>query len=182
MLDLTAPAQTTEIAAVNPSVKIGKNRYGLRLLDRQFETSKRSGNPMIVFDYEVCRPNVITVDGKQWTFGGYKLTHYLALTEKNVERIREFHKAHGISLDVVSKINPTAPDLEVYKKGLLVDAILGSEQYEERTESITQPDGSIKLGELILDDDGKPIIRFRGQIREFLGISKLPPEVEAQPF
>jgi hypothetical protein len=163
------------------AVKVGvppaiRNRYIVRCIGQTFGKSKSSGNPMITLEWEVVgepqKDGTIAPTIKRGTdtyqVAGLPIrpTYFTLVAGKPLERFFDFQRAAGLPSDSVDE---TDPDLSGYE-GLLMQAILATEESQEMTALTEEEREDGKKPEPILDEDGKPIVRTAIRIASFLKV------------
>jgi len=159
------------------STKLGvppafKDRYVVRVIEPKFGLSK-ADNPMITLQLEVVGVPVgnkivpIVQRGNQsWQVAGLR-TNAVYLTLKAgpaLGRVLDFHEMIGLPRTV----DETNPPIHEYN-GKVLEAILTSEESVQR-KALTPEDvvAGKKVGDPILDNDGKEIKSVRASLVQFL--------------
>lgn len=160
-------------------VKLGvppalRDRYVVRSTDATFQLSKKE-NPMIVIDWEICgRPNSsggvdteIDRQGSKWQIAGLSCnrTYHTLIAGPAWTRFLDFCDAAGVELP--EPFDESNPDVTPFK-GLVMEALLATEQTYARMEATDEDRAQGKLGEFILDKDGNKIATTRISITQFL--------------
>lgn len=157
----------------NSNYPFNKNRYILRLTDKEFKQSSK-GNPMIEMGWEIVGAggdgskqtasiivDPITKLRKDMVVIGLKAQFWLTLTDNNMARVREWHSKMKLQ---VSEPNPESPDLSIYD-GIIANAIVGCRESEELSDDVDTATG---LRIPIKDDNGKPIKKYYLSISDFI--------------
>lgn len=136
------------------NVQIPANRYSLRVKEAITGKSKSSGNDMLTLNCEIYAPAVLETEEGKFSIDGARVTHYITLTkegEVTLGRLVEFCKRCNIALP--EEFDTENVDITPFQ-GLKFDARLDSEARVSRQ----RPKSGQKVGDPIMDDDGKPII------------------------
>src|ERR1700693_2260695 len=116
--------------------RLPRNRYTVQCNEETFETSKSSGNPMVVRTWEIVAPESITINGLPKVIAGTEVKQYLttmvlvenkdgkivrddAKSDKALARLRDENENLGIPTPQIDDENP-----ELKCKGIVADAIL----------------------------------------------------------
>jgi len=146
-IDLTEAKATGK-----PFLKNGS--YTIRCIGVEKKTSKK-GNPMLVFQYEVCSPEVVKdPNGKDIKTGGLQATEWIVLADTGYPKLKALHTA----LSLPMKLNKTSPDLKQYL-GKAVKVSLMTEPRVLKDEN---------TGEPMLDDKNEPITTNDYRIQRYL--------------
>lgn len=161
--------------------RIPKTRCVAQCITEEFKTSKNSGNPMIVREWEVRVPETVEVNGVNKILGGQKVTQYLttisfkevdgkqvrddAKSDRALARLRDENSVLGLPSDSIDDENP-----ELLAKGIYADITVGPEEYDI-TEPPTPEEVALgkKVGKAKIGADGKPEKGYRVKLVGVLG-------------
>lgn len=166
---------------LNTKIKLPKDRYGLRIKDEEFKFSK-SGNPMVVLTFEFVSPDTFTnFDGSVVNIAGVEVVSKMYLTLRikddngNIDE-KSSQKAFDRYCDIRNRLDVPVGDEGVdienppkVFKGLVIDAIVDTEEATQRKEATPEQKAQGKLGDEIKDNEGKPIRAYFTKVIEILG-------------
>lgn len=168
-----AVAQTE--AQFNSKFRLPPDRYTIRCIDETFETSSK-GNMMIVREWEVVYPESIEINGQKVSLAGAKCKKQYFPTlvfdgkerdaeasDKALARLKAEDAKLGIEYETINDENPA-----LQCKKLIAEAVLRPEEYSRLKDPTAEQRAQGKMGDPILDEDGKPLISFSIVIGEIL--------------
>ena len=162
--------------------KLPQRRYAVRCIEESFVESKSSGNPMIVREWEIVDPEAVSINGMSKIVAGQKVTQYLTVMVKNddgsrndeksdkaLARLRDENANLGLPSDSIDDENP-----QLCCKGIVADAICGSDEYSPREELTAEQRAAGKtLGDPIKYADGTEVKSYRPKLISILGLSSV---------
>jgi hypothetical protein len=77
-------------------IKIPLGSYAFKIKECKKDTSKSSGNPMLVVKAEVVNEGPMIVDGETVDINGLEGTKYISLTEKSIKTLNDFRESCGL--------------------------------------------------------------------------------------
>jgi hypothetical protein len=174
----STPKDKREVT-LNPSIKLPRDRYTVRIKEESFEISKASGNPMIVLTCELVSPDsfVNPVDGGKVNIGGVELAKkYVVLSSKkgeaeaqaNFDRYADMRDKLGVPIgdEGVDINNP--PKVFV---GKVIDAICDGEEFIQRKDPTPDQRAKGEQGNPITDTAGNQIKSYKPIIVNILGLA-----------
>ena len=158
-----------------------KDRYLCRCIEEKFAPSG-SGNPMITRQWEIVSPETVKVGEGTMSVVGARVTQFLmtrvldkgvedtAKTDKAFGQLAEDYKVMGYTKSSIDQDNP-----ELIAKGKGANLIIyGKEDKQTKPLTNEQRLQGLKVGDAILDNDGKPVIKYQLQVEVNLGEAELP--------
>lgn len=169
------PSDQKEVT-LNKTIKLPRQRYGLRVKEETFAVSKQ-GNNMIVLTLEIVSPEFFTnpVDGSKVSIAGCELRkHYLTLNVKDdAKKSQNMFDNYSKLCDKLGKpIGEEGLDIDNPPKrfeGMIVDAICDGKEYVQRTDPTPEQKKNNELGDPIKDAKGKDIVAYSAELVEILG-------------
>lgn len=147
------PVYNKSDAVASGNISLPRNRYTLRVLEANFKPSSK-GNPMVELQCEVLHQNKETIiedmNGQKIDISGTRVRYYIVFSPGSL----------SIAFDALTKFGYAEPTIDTdnfdckWLVGKVFDAILQSRQEPQR-----QQGKGGKLGEPILDGEGKQILR-----------------------
>lgn len=158
------------------------SNYIIMCKDATFGPSKSSGKPMITAKFEVVSPDVVNIDGEDYTVAGVELTQYWVTqsidehgnldaekTKSIASRLEKTYKAFGLDF---STFNPENPDVEAFK-GKKVYALLDCETREQRKQPTAEQAKNKQLGDVLKNPvTGKALVNYLPKIGEIFGLAE----------
>lgn len=169
---------SAQVEQLNSKVKLPRGNYVIRCRKVDFTFSRKAGNPMFVLTWELCKPETIKANGKQYAIAGLELSkQYLTLTPEAAGRLfalqRTFGMEEGVDLD-----NP----LDAGNKfiGKVANAICESEEYVLRADLTDEEIAAGKTpdqAEPLKYEDGSTVKGYRRSLVQVLEASSasVPP-------
>ena len=171
---------TETTGSYNRRVRFPRKRCTCRITEEEFGASRNSGNLMVTRKLEIVLPEVLTVDGQNYEIAGQEITQYRVVrnidpvtkerdpekSSRSISNFLEERKNLGLPADELDDENPPL-DL----KGMLVDAIISSDESELREDPTDEQKEAKELGSPVLGQDGKPIKTYRLKVESILGRS-----------
>ena len=141
-------------------LRLPRDNYTVRCIEEpKFEISKSSGQPMLVFDFEICEPAVKNIDGVERNIGGTKLGRvYATLTPGKTFKLVEIHRAMGLPLEGLEQ-NPEGGFIGITYTGRECWALCKSTKNEQKKEGSEEP--------LCNPVTGEPLISFKHEAERF---------------
>lgn len=185
---MKAQASSDRELNLNPKIRLPKNRYALRIKEEEFKLSNSKGakggnNPMLVLTFEYVAPDSIQGNqGERINIAGVEINQkkYMVLSVKDEEtgevdpeRSQKAFNQYGdlcnlLGVDISEGVDIENPPKKL--KGLVVDAIVESEEYEQRMDPTPEQAKAGKKGELIKDADGSPIKAYFTKVVDIRGL------------
>jgi len=162
--------------------KLPQRRYAVRCIEEVFGQSSK-GNGMITRTWEVVDPEAVNINGANKIVAGVQVKQYLNVivldqatgarddeaSDKALARLRDENANLGLPVDSIDDENP-----QLLCKGIVADAILGSEEYSPREELTAEARAQGKtLGEPIKYADGTPVVSYKPRLISILGLSSV---------
>ncbi len=122
-------------------IRLKKNNYKLRITEEPTLKFSKKGNAMLVFKMEITDPAVQFDKGVEQQIAGRELTLWATFfTDDNGQErnpnLGKIHSAAGLPMDITRDENTGLPVDEngvPYRyAGTVVDALCGSEEYEQK--------------------------------------------------
>lgn len=141
------------------SPKFPRDVYVLRITQEpEYQISKRSKNPMLVFNAECVRPEVKVIDGQEVELAGWEFTLYCTLEGDGIFVLGRLHGQLGFPLEFESDPETGLP-LDLRYTGKEFAAIC------EGTEEVALDENKQPM---VNPMNGKPIKRIQRKIVEVL--------------
>jgi len=172
-------ADPTVATAWNMRVRFPRRRVTCRILEEDFKASKK-GHLMIERKLEILLPEVLEIDGVVYEIAGQEVQQYrmLRIIDQETKEIDEVKSKKSINGFLEERRNLGLPSDEVDDEappldltGVLVDAVVSSQESEYREEPTAEQKKAGKPGTEIVGADGKAIKIFRLQVEQVLGRS-----------
>lgn len=179
--------QDQRTTVLNASKQLPKNAYAVRFTDEKNSPSKSTGNPMVTLEAEIVSPETIVspFTGETLEIAGAKVKPtYMSLqvkdpdtgeidtkgTQAAIDRYADYMKRCGLDVpkEGIDNENPV-----MGFKGKVVDVILDSEEFIQRTTPTPEQKAAGKPGDEIKGQDGKPIKSYKPFIAQVLGPSSV---------
>lgn len=185
MAILKPTPQDQRTTVLNASKQLPRNRYAIRFIEQKFAPAS-SGNPMITLVAEIVSPETIKspFTGETLEIAGSKCKPVWMVTgikdpenpgkfltkdtQEAVDRVADFRIRCGLPVPEEG-IDYENPPLDF--KGVVVDAILDSEEFVQRATPTPEQKAAGKPGDPILDNDGKEMKSHKPFISQILGKS-----------
>lgn len=180
-------SETTK--TLNSRVQLPNTRAALQCIKEEYVESKNSGNMMLHRTLQVIEHAPVSIDNTPYDVSGVELEQYIVLKKSNGQGgfLPNDHpdakKALGRAYDdrdacgLEGDIDPENPTLDA--QGKVFDAMIGSEEQKRfHPPTAEQIAKGQKIGDAMLDDNGKQVVSFRPKLLYILGPSK----TEAKPF
>lgn len=171
---------------LNASKQLPRNSYAIRFLEETHSPSRSTGNPMVTLNAEIVHPETIVspFTGETLEIAGAKLKPvYLSLqskkedgtidtkaTQEAINRYTDYMSKCGLSVPEEG-IDPENPVMGF--KGLVVDAILDSEEFVQRATPTPEQRAAGQPGDEIKGPDNQSLKSYKPFISMILGPSKV---------
>lgn len=170
------------VAQLNNKIELPRDRYLCQCISEQFGPSQ-GGNPMITRKWQLVSPEQKEINGQNVVIAGTEFVQYLVVknmvgdeknsaeekTAKSQARLLEDYKRLGFGDLDIDDENP-----KLIAKGIFADCICGSEESQQRKQPTPEQKAQRKMGDPILDSNGKPIVTYRPVLLEVLGVAEKP--------
>ncbi len=179
--------QSERTSVLNASKQLPRNRYAIRCIEEKFAPNN-NGNPMVTLGFEIVSPETIKspFTGETLEIAGAKVKpQYMTLGAKDPEKPGKFlpkETKEAIDRYADFRIRCQLPIPEegidnenpvMDYKGKVFDAILDSEEFMQRATPTPEQKSAGKLGDPILDNDGKEMKSHKPFISQILGPSNV---------
>ena len=163
---------TTETKSLNDApntLRLPRNRYGIRCIEANFAISKTKKTPYIEMTWEICTPESMDFgakNGGEQRIAGRQARRNFWITDKSLKFLNEFHALMGMEKPEIN-----VEDVDYMKEyvtryiGLGAQAELLSKQIVKTYEKYND-EGEIETVE-VLDDAGNPIVTFALEVGNF---------------
>lgn len=163
------------VKGLDRNTPLPRGNYVIRCTEEKFGESSK-GNMMITREFEIVEPGMVKVNGVEVNVAGTTLTQYLTTkvfkedksvdeykTKKAMGNVFADYEKIGHPCDEIDENNPLA---NCSTKGMLLDAVCSSAEYDEKDSS----------GNPILDrNTNKPLKGYQVKISSILGVSSFKP-------
>ena len=179
-----ATAQDKRVVELNKDIQLPKDRYTIRVKDVEYGPSSK-GNFMFTWTPELVWPDTFVAgNGTIVSIAGKDLKkQYIALKIKNPETgqwdMEATQKAVDRYFDQLDKWGVDTTEMRESGidlnnppkviKGLVLDAICGSDEYVRRKDPTPEQKAQNKQGDIIKGADGKEIKSYTAVVYEILG-------------
>ncbi len=170
------------VSGWNSKLPFPTDRYVLRCIEEEFNTSRNSGNPMLTRTWEICHTEPVQIGERKVDIDGLKITQYVITKNKSEDGDgwdgEKSDKSFGrfrdelilLGFDAEGQIDDENPPC--FAKGKVVDAVVkGKKQTACKSPTPEQIRKGQKQGDPIKDDAGKDVVTYVLTLESILGLS-----------
>lgn len=180
------------VGAINSKIPLPKQGYAWQCIEEEFKESG-AGNWMIVRDWQIINPNTaFSPSGQELTVAGCTAKQYLltasmkqdsngqkvlddSKTKANMARVFQDYDLLGLPNDDIDPLNPM-----LGAKGKVIFAVGYSKEYQQTKDPTPeQLEKGQKQGDVILDENNKPMVGFQVMLGAIQGLSNVKPVAAA---
>ncbi len=168
---------STQPEQLNSRVELPKKTYIIRCKKADFKISAK-GNPMIVLVWELCRPETVSIAGRNYSIAGVELRpQYLTLNEdvNHPGMKRFFDLQTTLNIEAGVDLEDPVSYAEAFV-GKIANAICDSEEYIRR-ESLTEAEVAAgktpQEAEPLRYEDGTEVKGYNPSLRQVLESSSV---------